>query len=353
MKTHASSVVVLLALAASGLLKAGDGNAAPTLVSVQTAKVVKVALRSETTGFGTVEGAPAPGGGGQAGGANLAAAASGLVLKVLAAEGARVEKGELLVQMDARSADAGLAKARALLDSARKAHARQLAMKSAGGTSERSLLEAATALAAAESEVAAAELAQTQLGIRAPISGVVGRLSVRPGEWLDAGKLAVEIINPASLVVNAEVSAEDAARIRVGAAAGVFSRLGRDDSEIAKGRVTFVSPLAAKDSGNVVIRIALAGTPPVRAGQLVVARIITDERPGCLAVPVESLVEAEGQTVVAVVSGGIARQIPVKVGLRDHGLAEVAGEGIAEGTEVVTVGAYGLPKETKVNVLAR
>ena len=176
---------------------------------------------------------------------------------------------------------------------------------------------------------------------------------MRPGEWLDAGKLAVEIINPASLVVNAEVSAEDAARIRVGAAAGVFSRLGRDDSEIAKGRVTFVSPLAAKDSGNVVIRIALAGTPPVRAGQLVVARIITDERPGCLAVPVESLVEAEGQTVVAVVSGGIARQIPVKVGLRDHGLAEVAGEGIAEGTEVVTVGAYGLPKETKVNVLAR
>jgi len=41
----------------------------------------------------------------------------------------------------------------------------------------------------------------------------------------------------------------------------------------------------------------------------------------------------------------------VQVGLRDGDLVEISGDGIAEGATVVTVGAYGLPKETKIRVL--
>jgi len=41
----------------------------------------------------------------------------------------------------------------------------------------------------------------------------------------------------------------------------------------------------------------------------------------------------------------------VKTGLRDGTLVEIEGDGLSEGQSVVTVGAYGLPKETKVRVL--
>jgi multidrug efflux pump subunit AcrA (membrane-fusion protein) len=61
--------------------------------------------------------------------------------------------------------------------------------------------------------------------------------------------------------------------------------------------------------------------------------------------------DADGGTVIAVVEGGKATQKPVKAGLRDGGLVEIEGEGLSEGQTVVTVGAYGLPKETKVRVL--
>ena len=332
MKTPSSLSSVIFALAACASLMAGDENPVQTLVSVRTAKVVRATLRSEVLGFGTVEGAPASGPSGQAGGAILAAATSGLVVKVLVAEGAHVERDALLVQMDTRSADAALSKARASLELARKAHARQLAMKSAGGASERSLLEASASLAAAEGEVAAAELTQSQLGIRSPLSGVVGRLSARPGEWLEGGKAVAEIIDPSNLVVTAQVSAQEAAKVQPGARAAVHSRLGRDDGEIAKGKVAFVSPLTARESDSVVVRIGLEGDSRLRAGRLVVARIVTEEREGCLAVPAESLVEADGATVVSIVSGGVAKQVPVKVGLRDRGLAEVTGEGITLGS---------------------
>jgi membrane fusion protein, multidrug efflux system len=43
-------------------------------------------------------------------------------------------------------------------------------------------------------------------------------------------------------------------------------------------------------------------------------------------------------------------QTAVKTGVRDGDLIEVEGQGLKEGTTIVTVGAYGLPKETKVNI---
>lgn len=344
--TYPMKPLLLLAFVAlSSSLLAEEEKKVETNVSVQVAKVVKTTLRSYVSGYGTLETSPT-------GGARLAAASAGLVQRVLVTEGAKVAKGELLVQLDTRAADAAVAKARAAVAAAEKAHARQLAMKSAGGASERSLLESAAALALAQGELAAAELAQVQLSVRAPVAGVVARLAVRPGEWLDLGKDVAEIVDLADLVVSAQVSAAEAASLRPGAEAFVFAKMGEAGKPLAQGKVVFVSPLVAKDNDGVTVRVAL-GSPAARPGQLVLVRFVVASAEACLAVPAESVVKAEEQEVVAIVSGGVAKQRPVKTGLRDRGLVEVSGEGLAEGAEVVTAGAYGLPKETKVNILAR
>ena len=57
--------------------------------------------------------------------------------------------------------------------------------------------------------------------------------------------------------------------------------------------------------------------------------------------------------VIYVVEGDKAKQRAVKVGVHDGNLVEVEGEGLKEGDAVVTVGAYGLPKETKVKVIGQ
>jgi multidrug efflux pump subunit AcrA (membrane-fusion protein) len=51
------------------------------------------------------------------------------------------------------------------------------------------------------------------------------------------------------------------------------------------------------------------------------------------------------------VNGDAAAQTPVQTGLREDGWVEVAGTGLKEGDPVVTVGAYGLPKATKIRAL--
>lgn len=338
-------ILLMTLLALSTRLCAEDEKKVETNVAVQVAKIVKKTLHAYASGYGTIETSPT-------GGARLAAASAGLVQKVLVTEGAKVAKGDLLVQLDARAVDASVAKARASLSAAEKAHARQLAMKSAGGTSERSLLEAAATLALAQADLASAELAQTQLSIRAPLAGVIGRLAVRTGEWLDLGKDVTEIVNPADLIVTTQIASADAGLLHPGVEAFVFTKLGESEKPFAQGKVISISPLIAKDSDSVAVRVSL-GAEAGRPGQLVLVRIVTSSKESCLAVPVESVIKAEDQETISVVLGGVAKQKPVKTGLSDRGLIEISGAGIAEGDDVVTTGAYGLPKETKVNILAR
>jgi len=345
MSLSMKSILLITLLALSTRLCAEDEKKVETNVAVQVAKIVKSTLHAYASGYGTIETSPT-------GGARLAAASAGLVQKVLVTEGAKVAKGDLLVQLDARAADASVAKTRASLSAAEKAHARQLAMKSAGGTSERSLLEAAATLALAQADLASAELAQTQLSIRAPLAGVIGRLAVRTGEWLDLGKDVTEIVNPADLIITTQIASADAGLLHPGVEAFVFTKLGESEKPFAQGKVISISPLIAKDSDSVAVRVSL-GAEAGRPGQLVLVRIVTSSKESCLAVPVESVSKADDQETISVVVGGVAKQKPVKTGLSDRGLIEISGEGIAEGDDVVTTGAYGLPKETKVNILAR
>ena len=81
-------------------------------------------------------------------------------------------------------------------------------------------------------------------------------------------------------------------------------------------------------------------------------RIVTAVHTNCLAAPEESVVTDEsGHSVIALVNGDEATQTPVQTGFRENGWVEVEGTGLKEGDTVVTVGAYGLPEKTQIQVV--
>jgi len=113
-----------------------------------------------------------------------------------------------------------------------------------------------------------------------------------------------------------------------------------------------IRPEVDPKTGTAQVRVAVPAGSGLRPGQLVTVRIVSDERRDRLAVPVESVTkDADGVSVIALVNGTTAMQKPVKVGLRDGDLVEVEGDGLREGLTVVTLGAYALPRETKIRVL--
>jgi membrane fusion protein (multidrug efflux system) len=114
--------------------------------------------------------------------------------------------------------------------------------------------------------------------------------------------------------------------------------------------VTFIGFQVDPLTDTLLVRASLNTGSGLRPGQFVSVRILIEVRPDRLAVPIESVVTREGESVIALVEGDRAKQTIIKPGLREGNLVEVEGEGLREGMRIVTQGVYGLPPETRIRV---
>ena len=352
MKRKLTFVVPSLAalLLAAPLVRAEDEKEkkVETEVAVQVAKVTRATLRRAVTAYGVVEPQLAEAGNPPAS-ARLAPALAGIISEVNGVEGQRVEKGAVIFRLDSRAVDAAVAKAEMSIEFAQKNADRQKKLLAAEGTSEKLALEAQQALASAQTELATAKVQQSLLRGEAPLSGTLVSVTARPGEPADATKPLAEIVDLDRLTATVRVPRANAAELQAGQKAQL---LGGGDAAPVESAVTFVSSQVDAATDTVVVRLAVPKGAGLRPGQFLSARIFSEEHKDRLAVPFASVVkDAEDGTVIALVEGDKATRMKVKTGLREGGLVEVEAEGLKEGKTVVTVGAYGLPKETKVRVL--
>jgi membrane fusion protein (multidrug efflux system) len=342
-------LVTLLCLAVPAFLRAADEEEKiETEVAVHVAPIKKATLRAYVAGYGSVEAQPA-GPKTAAAGARISSPLAGALAETLCQEGQHVEKGVVLFRLDNRLATAQAAKAKQALAFAAQNLERQKALLKVEGTSRRALQEAEAQVASATAEVEAARTLLDLNEIKAPLSGTVTKVNVRNGEVVDLTTVMAELIDLGRLNVALTVPQDEAWALKQGQEAEITPATG---AAFLTGVVENISPQVDPATGTVLVRTSVPANAPLRPGQFVRARIVSEIRADRLAVPIESVVkDPETGPYVAVVENGKALRKTVKTGLRDGGLIEIEGEGIKEGQVVVTLGAYGLPKETKVRVL--
>jgi multidrug efflux pump subunit AcrA (membrane-fusion protein) len=325
-------IIAVLGLGIYALVKSrgsasgSDDEAAPenvpSVVTVQTGALRLMTLHHYVSGYGTVEAAPATADQ-PAAGAQLAAPSAGTVAKVNIIAGQQVQKGDVLVELNSGAAT---------FDSAQAQAGRQKTLYAQQNTSLKNLQDAEAQLAA--------------LQVTAPLSGTVTRLAVKPGEAVDVNMPVAEVIDLTRLAVSSEIPAAEAADLKTGQEVQVQS-----ETPVAA-TLSFVSPAVDPKTGAVSAWALLPADSGLRPGQFVQLKIVTAVHTNCLAAPSESVVtDDSGQSVIALVNGESAAQTSVMTGFREDGWVEVAGTGLKEGASVVTVGAYGLPKTTKIHVL--
>jgi RND family efflux transporter MFP subunit len=345
-----SALVSLASLALSDCSRAvpeEDEKQEATEVAVQVGMVIKTDLRARLEAYGMVEPQPAKNGA-PSGGARLAAPIAGIVASIHVAEGQSVKAGDLVVNLDDRVAQAAVDKALHALAFAQQVADRMDRLIGSGAISMQLKQEADERLAAARAELAAAQAATAQVRLTSPLDGVVAHINVQPGQSVDLNTIVAEIIDLKRLVATVNVPADEAAHIRPGQPAEIFADNVKDAA--TAGSVSFVSPTIDMKTASALVRLSLPEDSALRPGQFVRARIITEELADRLAVPRESVVKTEDGKVIYRVEGDKAMQLPVKTGLRDGDVIEVEADGLKEGDTIVTVGAYGLPKETKIKI---
>lgn len=313
-----------------------------TEVAVQVGEIRLATVRRYVTIYGNVEPEPA-GAGRTGGGSRLAARVAGVVADVLCSEGERVTKGKTLFRLDSRVSDVEAEYARQQVERGQK-------LIAIGGTSKQALAEAERRLASARAD-------QSLLQVDAPFAGIITRVFARPGEAVDPSSVLAELTDPDRLVATGGVPDAELDGLHPGMAVKLIPAVG----EPVDAELSYVSSSLDPKTGLALVRAVVPPDSGLRAGQFLELRIVSEVRADRLIVPVESVFRDEdGGDAIAIVESDVegdvegdrARRIPVLRGLRDGDNFEVEGEGLKPGMRVVTVGAYGLPTQSRIRIVA-
>ena len=207
-------------------------------------------------------------------------------------------------------------------------------------------------LAAAREEQARAALtiAEKDLAdatIVAPISGKVSRRLKEPGETGNPGDPVVRIDDLSVVEVAAFLPAQCYATVRLGQTP---MRIQVSGIDLGRQVVTYKSPTVDSRLRTFEIKTVIPNPPEgVVPGALAQITVVLEARRG-LGVPVVSLQERAGRSVVFIVAEGKALQVPVTTGIETDGWIEIRQGELKENDPVVTLGQDKVEQGTPVEV---
>ena len=189
------ALALLLAAALVGCRGERQGSAAAETpvaeegARVGTARVATQGFSQVVTAIGTVT--PRPGHF-----AELAAPAPTRVARIRVAVGDRVAQGDTLLEFEREPFDAAAQSAATALENAQHAHARAVRLVQAGILPQKDADQAAADLAQAQVAAVTARRAQQLATLRAPLAGVVTRMTAVLGASADQSQPLVEVADP-------------------------------------------------------------------------------------------------------------------------------------------------------------
>ena len=325
------------AAAGAGLVNRAPGGGAgagggggPATVEVGLAQ--SAALTDEVQAVGSLKSAQ---------GVMLRPESSGRIARLGFADGARVNKGQLLVQLDDTLQQAQLKQAEAQASIARTNLQRSRELLAQSFISQSAVDQNAAALQVAEAQVALAQAQVQRMKVLAPFNATAGLRLVDVGDYVKDGADIVNIEDLSALTVQFALPERYVDRLRAGQAVEVAV-------DAMPGR-TFQGRVQAVDSQvdangralQVLAGVANPGTV-LRPGMFARPRVVFSTRAAAVVVPEEALVPVGGkQFIFKVVEGAdgkkVSQRLEARLGLRLQGKVEIL-EGIKAGDTVVTAG---------------
>lgn len=277
-------------------------------------------------------------------GVDLSTEAAGVVRDIPFAANDRVEKGELLLQIDDRSERADLEAAQANLALARTELERAQALKDRGVSSANTLQTAQAAATAAEANAAKLQAILETKRLTAPFSGTIGIPQVEPGQFVTAGTPYATLQDTATMRVDFSLTEQQAPLVSAGQTVTVTSEVG---DVTAKGKVTGIEPKIDPNSRLVTMRASVDNPGALTPGQFLRVRVALPTQEGVIALPqsaISSSLYGDSAFVVREVAEEgkeekvlRAQQVFVTLGRRAGPLVEIT-KGIEAGDQVVNAG---------------
>jgi len=186
--------------------------------------------------------------------------------------------------------------------------------------------------------------------IVSPYNGVVAAPPVAAGQTVSYMDPVVNLIDPRSIYVEANVPVEDVAQVRPGMHVIISSSLrpGVKMTGLLAAMLPSVNPASATSA----VRIDFTGSARIeQAGAPIEVRVVTKSVLNAMVIPSAALFQGSGETAYVFVAGadGRAHRTPVVAGIQTPLIVQVT-SGLRPGESVITSGGYALSDGLRITV---
>ena len=312
--------------------QAGPGGGGPVLV--EAGKVSRMRLESDTTAVGSLRSNQ---------GVMMRPEVSGRIVKLGFADGQRVQRGQLLVQLDDTLQQAQMRQAEAQASIARTNLQRSRELLAQNFVSQSAVDQNAAALEVAAAQVALAQAQLVRMRVLAPFDGVAGLRSVNIGDYVKDGAELVNIEDNSSVWVDFRLPERYLGQLKAGQAVDLV--MDAVPGPTYQARVVALDSQLDANGRSVLVRARLVNADgKLRSGMFARARVVFSVRQAALVVPEEALVpQGDQQFIIKLVAGVpgsqglVTQRVPAVIGQRANGKVELLA-GVAEGDAVVLAG---------------
>ncbi|MGA7966300.1 MAG: efflux RND transporter periplasmic adaptor subunit [Gammaproteobacteria bacterium] len=285
-------------------------------------------------------------------GAMLTPQLAGMVTDIGFDSGAKVEKGQLLVQLNDATQRAQLQNDESALKLAKTKLAQQRTLYKHHNVSQLALQEAETAYTQARAAVSSDHATIAKLQVRAPFTGHLGLRQVSLGQYVDTSTSVVNLQQWNPIYAVFQIPQQQLARL----ATGQRVVLGVDGLKQAQftGKLTAIGAQVESGTRNVRVQATLANPDGVlRPGMFGEVTVRTGQGRQVLAVPDSAITYNTYGSYVYVIAQGkqglVAKEQNVQTGESRNGLTVVT-RGLEAGERVVTSGQVKLHPGATVSV---
>ena len=314
---------------------------APEAILVEVQPVLRRPIAASYAGTATLEPVAE---------AEVVAKTSGVALAVLVREGQVVRAGQSLVRLDPERAVQQAAQSAAQMRKleAHYRRSRQLASQQMISANDLDQLKYDLDNARAVNRLANLELSYTN--VVAPISGVIARRDIKPGNFVQINTPILRIVDTSQLEATLNVPERELVTLKT----GLPVRLQVDalPGKSFTGKVDRMSPAVDTNSGTFRVICTFAGGGVLQAGMFARIGIDYDQRANALVIPRAALLDEEGMPAVFTVRDGKAQRVTVQLGYLDGEFVELRA-GLALGAPVVTAGKIALRDGVAVQVIGQ
>jgi membrane fusion protein (multidrug efflux system) len=302
----------------------GARNNAPAFVSIAPVRSETVAQKLEALGNARANES-----------VDISSKTSNVVTAVRFGDGQRVNRGQVLVQLDDAQARADVAAAEAAVAESERLYNRSRELMATEALSKAQFDQLEATLKANRARLAAAQARLEDTVIRAPFSGRVGLRRVSVGTLISPGDVITTLDDTSVIKLDFTVPENFLSTLREGlavrATAPAFA--GRSFA----GKVSSIDSRVDMNTRAVTVRALLANEDgALRPGMFLNVALANDDRE-TLVIPEQALTPEAEKQFVFVVADGKAQRREVRIGSRRPGSVEVLA-GLKAGEQVVVEG---------------